>query len=35
MTSKIIRIEEGFEIWGFFKEGILVRTNKLRVRAWR
>ena len=35
MTSKIIRIEGAFEIWGFFNEGVLVRTNKLRVRAWR
>ena len=35
MTSKIIRIEGAFEIWGFFNEGVLIRTNKLRVRGWR
>ncbi len=35
MTSKIIMIDGAFEIWGFYNEGILVRTNKLRVRAWR
>jgi hypothetical protein len=35
MTTKIIRIEGSFEIWGFFFEGKLIRTNKLRVRGWR
>jgi len=35
MESRIIRIEGLYEIWGFFFEGKLIRTNKLRVRGWR
>jgi hypothetical protein len=31
MTTKIIKIENGFEIWGFFLEGMLIKTKKLKV----
>jgi hypothetical protein len=31
MTTKIIKIENGFEIWGFFLQGTLIKTKKLRV----
>ncbi len=31
MTTKIIKIENGFEVWGFFLEGMLIKTKKLKV----
>jgi len=35
MSSRILKIENGFEVWGFFNNDVLVRTTKLRVRNWR
>jgi hypothetical protein len=31
MTTKIIKIENGFEIWGFFCKELLIKTKKLKV----
>lgn len=31
MSTKILKIEKGFEIWGFFLNGTLIKTKKLRV----
>lgn len=31
METKILKIEGRFEIWGFFMNGKLVRTNKLLI----
>jgi len=31
MSSKIIKIDGIFEVWGFFKNGVLVRTTRVRI----
>jgi hypothetical protein len=31
MSTKIIKIEKGFEIWGFFLEGTLIKTRKVVI----
>ena len=31
MSTKILKIEGNFEVWGFFLNGTLVRTKRLRI----
>jgi hypothetical protein len=35
MESRIIRIENGYEIIGYFLNKVLIKTSRMKVRGWK